>query len=120
VVYLDPDLADESISANLAGINTSDHNNITNNTDIRQKNDYYTNTQQSHPRQASQTRSNPSIIAMLDSSRFVFQKWTPQPISVHADVGLEEGTKIILKMARVLNHPTRGDDAQTLEDAWTR
>jgi hypothetical protein len=57
---------------------------------------------------------------MLDSSRFVFQKWTPQPISVHADVGLEVGTKIILKMARVLNHPTRDDDAQTLEDAWTR
>jgi hypothetical protein len=37
VVNLDPDLADESISANLASINTSDHNNITNNTDIRQK-----------------------------------------------------------------------------------
>jgi hypothetical protein len=33
---LNPDLADESISANLASINTSDHNNITNNTDIRQ------------------------------------------------------------------------------------
>jgi hypothetical protein len=33
-----PDLTDESISANLASINTSDHNNITNNTDIRQKN----------------------------------------------------------------------------------
>jgi hypothetical protein len=33
---LNPDLADESFSANLASINTSDHNNITNNTDIRQ------------------------------------------------------------------------------------
>jgi hypothetical protein len=33
-----PDLADESISANLASIHTSDHNNITNKTDIRQKN----------------------------------------------------------------------------------
>jgi hypothetical protein len=32
-----PDLADESISANLASIYTSDHNNITNKTDIRQK-----------------------------------------------------------------------------------
>jgi hypothetical protein len=32
-----PDLTDESISANLASINTSDHNNRTNNTDIRQK-----------------------------------------------------------------------------------
>jgi hypothetical protein len=37
VVYINPDLADESISANLASINTSDPNNITNNTDIRQK-----------------------------------------------------------------------------------
>jgi hypothetical protein len=37
VISSNPDLADDSLSASLASINTSEYNNITNNTDIRQK-----------------------------------------------------------------------------------
>jgi hypothetical protein len=37
VIYSNPELADDPLSANLASINTSEYNNITNETDIRQK-----------------------------------------------------------------------------------
>jgi hypothetical protein len=52
---------------------------------------------QPHSRQASQSRSNANIIAMLNPNRHIFRKWTPQPFPVHGDVGLEVGSAIILK-----------------------
>jgi hypothetical protein len=50
-------------------------------------------------------RSNTSIIAMLNPSRHIFRDWTPQPFSVHEDVGLEVGKEIIRKIAEALGHP---------------
>jgi hypothetical protein len=51
-------------------------------------------------------RSNTSIIAILNPSRHIFRDRTPQPFSVHEDVGLEVVKEIIRKIAEALGHPT--------------
>jgi hypothetical protein len=62
-------------------------------------------------------RSNTSIIAMLNPSRYIFRDWTSQQFPEHEDIGLEVGKEIIRRIAEALGHPTPAAAAPSAKDS---